>query len=176
MAGAESNISVVPGGDEGTEEKQPKASSPMRNIKGRIDEARRKRYIERAVPGVEEFVVRYGTTDVDTIENIDQKRKNLKGGHKVLARSMDVLIKTCLGIFEDVDGELKSIDPEDREGEPLTFSSERMAEILEVESGRAADVLTAFYPVEGDIIGLAGDVMKNSGILGQEALEEVRGN
>lgn len=148
-------------------------TSPLSEVRARLNRARRKRHVDVPVPFTDGYVVRYGPIPDQRRQEILDNRRQEKGEVLVLA-SADVLASACLGIFDTVDGKLVSFDPDDGTtyvdaetdqivGRPLTFSSPRTIEILGAEASDAVSVVRAFYATDGDIISASDRVMEVSG-------------
>lgn len=128
---------------------------------------------------IEGVWVSYKPIPSGKLEDIHRRRKKEKAKGRGLAINIDVLIDACVGVHERIDGELVSIDPDNRDGEALTFTSPRLLELLGVESQLASDAVRELYAVtddhDGDVITAANEVMHRSGLAAAVEAEEMPG-
>lgn len=139
-------------------------ASPKAGLRERIESARRKRFEDIPVPAVEEIVVRYGTIAPDRIYEIYERRKgkDTPDEMRTLLVSCDVLVESCLGIYEvGPDGDLVTSGKYLNFDRPATFANLGLA-----EDGSADEQVRALYTAEGDIIGISERVVKFSGYTG----------
>ena len=151
-------------------------------LRDRIAQARLDDVLEVPVAGLEDVVVRYCSLPHEAVVEI-QKSKN----RETLRDNAHILVRACVGVFERVDGELVSVDPDDREaarvkdgqvvGDPLTFTSPRFAELVGVDSDDATDVVMALYAdADGHLISAATAVMRHGGYISDDMMRALRGN
>lgn len=152
------------------------AQSLRDRIAARRAETNKPFVLETPIEGV---WVSYRTMPSHKLDAIHKRRKKNKGRGWALAVNIDVLIDTCVGVHERIDGKLVSIDPDDRDGDPPTFTSPRLLELLGVESQRASDAVRELYAVtdeyDGDVITAANEVLHRSGLAAAVEAEEMPG-
>lgn len=151
--------------------------SPLSNLKARIAETRKKRILQRPVPGLSEVVVKYRPLDAAELAEIDRisrARAQKSEAPFGLIQGLHILVRACAGIYELADdgslltdGKLLSSE----NGEPLTFQTLNLT-----DSQAATDQVMALYATQGDIVGLAGEVLKFAGYTGEQLDQEVLGN
>lgn len=134
------------------------ASSQLARLRAKADAARQAQYVDCHLEPVG-MVVRYGPLTVDQIDDI---RRRSKAGAK---ENVAVLVEACQALLVvDDDGQLVSLDPDGTcyvdddgtlQGDPVTFSSSKTAELLEVDSASAA--VDLIYGMAGRSLQVARD-------------------
>ena len=157
-------------------------SSPLTSLRDRIDRARRQAVTDLPVAGLDGVWVRYQALDHDAVDQALKKRNTaaLDGDISALARS-------CVSILlnpEQADPELAAAfdgsapwlnDDGELSAGPLTFSSDRLAGLLGLETpARPAETVRALFPLELNISDHAAHVANFSrgeaGTVGRSAL------
>lgn len=173
-------------------EKRDNVSSvaPLASLRKRAEDARKVRYTYIPIPGFDPPAsVRYRALEPEELEAITKRRSKLPDKEANKAIAADVCITACLAIFDLIDGQLVSIDPEARKrcyvddegnivGDPVTFSDPRLSELLGLEDGSASKNVWELYPMGGDVLSAADKILRFSGIdADADAIEEmIRGN
>lgn len=158
------------------------ASSPLASLRDRIEHARRQAVTDLPVAGLDGVWVRYAALDHDAVDQALKKRNSspLDGDISALARA-------CVSILlnpEQADPELSAAfddaapwlnDDGSIAGEPLTFSSDRLAVLLGLDTpARPAETVRALFPLELNISDHASHVANFSrgeaGTVGRSAL------
>ena len=193
-----SNVSVVP--DDGRSDSPPlpgtlaqaPIGSPLSDLRKRIKDNRRKRTLDLRVPGLDDIYVRFQPMASEFLAMIDEKYAGEKAEPNDIPPSLrmecESLIHCCLGIFQEVDGSLVSIDPETRcyvnddneiVGEAVTFTSVRLAELIGTPEGGwsvAIRNVLCLYGSDGDVHATGRRLTAFSGFLGTQIHERPPGN
>lgn len=138
--------------DEPVQQHDVPASSPLASLREKVQRAREASTVDLPIADID-VVIRFRAVDFDVLD----RNRNPGKRRDPLAANAAVLIDACVGVFTCTDdGTLVSVDPDDPDthiddddkviGQPVTFSSPRLAELLGVDTGRAADVVAALYP------------------------------
>lgn len=157
MDDQESNVTAVP------------ASSPLATLRDKVAAARRLQVTDCEIAGLDGVVVRYSQAKFDVLEQFS--RRNRRDGAAEVNAAL--LVEACVGVFvRDDDGRLVSIDPDDPDsyidhdgktiGEPLTFRSERLGELLGIDDPSGPAVVKAMFPRELQIASHADHVLEFS--------------
>lgn len=135
------------------------ATSPLAGLRDRIEQARARATTDLPVSDLPGVFVRYRALDYDTVEDVT--RKHAKQGASPKAGDRSILARACVGIFVEDDGRIVSIDPDGDafidssgtlHGTPVTFSSDRLAQLLDLEvPARPAETVPALFPRELEI-------------------------
>lgn len=121
-------------------------------LKARRESGREQRHLDLRVPGMEPpLYVRYGPIPKGVAESITEKWRTRKDRDRTVKREAQLLTEACRGLFEIVDGEKVSIDPDDRHGEWPRFD-ENLARLIGSSEVSAVGLLREVYEEDGDII------------------------
>lgn len=151
--------------------------SPLASLRERREVAVSKLFTDRVVPRLEPATVwvRYKPIPQRRIEAANKQAAASKDKDRDVIANAAVLAEACLGVFEDLDGKLVSIDPEDRDGDWPTFN-DRLAELLGVRAGKAGDIVRGLYLTDGDVISTVREVVKWSGFVDEQLERDDEGN
>lgn len=119
--------------------------------------------------------VRFKPIEQKRIDAMTASIERSKAKDKRVAANAALLAEATIGVFEVVDGEQVSIDPEDRDGDWPKFDM-RLAELFEVQAVKAAEVVRAVYLTDGDIIATVMQVGEWSGYNLDEIQADFEGN
>ena len=145
--------------------------SRLASLRERREQALKALHIDLPVPRLDPPVyVRYGAVTQAQINAANKQFEKSKDRDRDVLTNATVLGHACQGVYEEVDGEIVSIDPEDRHGDAPRFD-ERLAELLGIQSNRASDVIRALYVTDGDIIATGAKVAEFYGYT-MENIEE----
>ncbi|HXH77317.1 hypothetical protein [Nocardioides sp.] len=147
------------------------------SLRERREQARSKLYLDRRVPRIDPPVfVRFKPLSSARLEGLTRQAEKSKDPERYINGSAIAIADACVGIFEVIDDEKVSIDPDgDRDDWPR-FDS-RLAELLGLaDLGKAAPIVRALYLTDGDVTSEAAALTEWSGYAGQEADEEYAGN
>lgn len=155
-----------------TEGKVP-GTTPLDALKAKVEGARKTRWFDKPVPGIDQLVVRYGAISAAEVARIYKNRKNAPLEEQSIMVCSDICATACLGIYEVVEGELQTsgelIQSKD-EGTPLTFATLGLA-----NTGKAADEVRALYTTDGDVIGTSGRILDFNGFAGKDIQAAIQG-
>ena len=134
------------------------ASSQLARLRAKAAAARQAQHVDCHLEPVG-VVVRYGPLTTDQIDDV--RRRGKSGARE----NVSVLVEACQAVLiVDDDGQLVSIDPDATcfvdsdgvlQGDPVTFSSSRLAELLEADS--AAGLVDMLYGLAGRSLQIARD-------------------
>lgn len=151
--------------------------STLASLRDRVARVKKALHLDLEVPRLDPPVfVRY--------RPVEQTRLNAAGKLATkLNRSNDgdvianasILSSACIGVFEVIDGEEVSIDPEDRHGEWPNFGP-RLAELLGINTKKSSDVVRALFQTDGDIISTVSKLGVWSGYAQEELERDPEGN
>lgn len=125
--------------------------------------------------------VRYKPVSQEKVEQTFKRTEKRRGQDRTVVTNAIILAEACLGVFEVIDGQEVSVDPEDRDGEWPKFD-QRLGELLtSIEDGeraptKASDVVRKLYLTDGDIISTAQDLSVRSGYAQEQLERESEGN
>lgn len=129
-------------------------SSPLADLRERVQQARARAVTDLSISGLEPVFVRYKALDYETVESVQKQAK--KGGDASVA-DRSIVARACVGIFVEDDGRLVSIDPDADchidgdgvlHGTPVTFNSDRLAVLLGIDTpARPAETVPALFPL-----------------------------
>lgn len=153
------------------------AGSALSSLRARREAAVKKLHLDLAVPRLDPPVyVRFRPIGQAEINGINARHAKSK------AKDVDVVINAvslataCLGVFDEVEGQLRSIDPSGDADDAPTFD-ERLAALLELPEGSTAvDVVRGLYLTDGDIIATGARLAQWSGYAWQDIERESEGN
>lgn len=161
-------------GEDRAGERPAAPGSALRSLRDRRKAAVDKLQLDLAVPRLEPRVfVRFRPITQAEITRINAQHAKSK------AKDVDVIVNAvslstaCLGIFDEVDGELVPIDGAD---EAPVFD-ERLAQLLELPEGsKAVEVVRGLYLTDGDVIAAGAELAQWSGYRWQDLERESEGN
>lgn len=151
--------------------------SVLASLRDRRKAAEQKLHLDLRVPRLEPPVfVRFRPVTQAEINRINTQHAKSK------AKDVDVIINAvslstaCIGVFDEVDGKLRSIDPEGDADEAPRLD-ERLAQLLELPEGSTAvEVVRGLYLTDGDIISTGARLAQWSGYAWQDVERESEGN
>ena len=155
--------------------------SPLASLRDRRSKARNDLFLDLPVPRYDPPIfVRFKPLEQTKIaagqKEIDVRKKD----RDVLLRVNAGFIATaCLGVFEVVDGEKVSVDPDTRSTDPEDwpkFGPELAALLGEEDTDRAVEVVQALYLTDGDILATAAEIAAWSGYSGEQLDQDFEGN
>lgn len=167
---------------------EPQEPNTLRSrLRQRRQEAVSNLYLDRPVPRLDEYVVRFKPLPGGRVEQINKQAEKSRDSERYVNGAAVSLAECCIGIFEVVDDEadatdrtkdgklLRPLDPGSEE--PMRFDK-RLAVLLGIEGGAisATQVVRAFYLTDGDVTAESNAVTTWSGFAGTEAAEEFAGN
>lgn len=156
--------------------------SALSSLRQRRKEVKSRLFFDLEVPRYDPPIyVRYKPVSQQKIEDTYKRTDKLRGENRTVTTNAIILAEACVGVFEIIDGERVSVDPEDRGGEWPKFEK-RLGELLtDIEDGerpptKGSEVVRKLFFTDGDIIATAQDLATKSGYA-QEQLElEPEGN
>jgi len=160
---------------------EPQADSSLSvlgQLKSRREDIVKRQFIDLPVPRWDNpnIVVRYKPLEhalfrsaANQVERADAKRRS----ETEVNVNVDILARSCIGVFAVVNGSRYSLREGDPTGEWTTFDAD-LADNLGCEHTARA-VVKALYIVEGDILSTANKIAEFSGYKEQEADEELMG-
>lgn len=158
-------------------------SSPLAGLRAARAKVVATLHTDLPIPRLEGFGVRYGIVTQRRIDQITKKFQQSKDPDRTVIINALVLAEACLGVYQWVDGEQVSVDPEDRAGEWPKFA-ERLAELLhdpdepKPRATKSSDVVRSLYLTDGDIVSTATQLAEWNGyaaeILADD--EDLQGN
>lgn len=140
-------------------------TSPMAALKAKLEKAREERYEDIPLKDAPEVVVRYAALQPEDLQDVtDHWKRAPREGRDNLVNA-DICARSCIGIYELVDGELRtSGDFLNGGDEPLTFDT-----IDLVPEGDPVHQVMALYPLKGDYYGISRRIMRLSGFSDEDA-------
>lgn len=165
----------------------PPKNSIFGNIKERREQALRHQYLDVPVPRWSDPapIVRFGPVDFEYIRAGQEKIEKAKGAGKAQLEmnvNTDLLIKSCIGIYAEIDGVQYAFDEDNPEREDWpTFGPElaknlglfpTVEEAVDAFADRrvtARTVVKTLYLQEMDILSTAGKILKWLGDIDQES-------
>ena len=168
--------------------------SPRRSLRERVQRQRDQRVKLLSVPDLDGVAVLYRAINDETRQRIAKQSKRRQGGKPGVGDPVadaSVLVDACVGIFERVEGRWVSVDPDAREGawldvgddgsikvqgDPVTFASEVVQEMLGTKDRPTAETVRELYVTDGDMMAAAAAVMEHSGYSSEMIEEDIRGN
>lgn len=160
----------------------PPAPTVIGSLREKRAEARKKLVTDIKVPRTVELLgldirVRFSPLSSARLEQAAKSAEKSKSPDRNVAANAAALADACVGVFYVVDGEEKSLDDQDPNGDWPKFD-QRLAEILGMDSGpvKAADVVRELYFTDGDITSVAGELTEWSGFTGRGLEEDFAGN
>lgn len=122
------------------------------NLKARRDTAIKELFTDLKIPRYDPPIyVRFKPVPQSRIDRMNKQAENSKEKDATVTANAAILADATLGVFEVIDGEKVSVDPNDRDGEWPKFDS-ALAELFEVKATKAGEVVRAVYMTDGDII------------------------
>lgn len=152
-------------------------SSALASLRARRDKAREQLHLDLAVPRLDPPVyVRFAPVEQSQITRINDRHKKSKDKDRDVIINAVILAEACRGVFEVIDDETVSVNPDDRDGEWPRFDPD-LAELLGLnpDESKATDVVRGLYLTDGDIIATASRLAEWSGYSVAD-LEEHAGN
>lgn len=122
--------------------------------------------------------VRFGPIPDTRIEALNKQTAKSKDPAKNVVANAVALAEVCLGVFEVIDGEKVSVDPENRSSDPGDWPrfNDHLAALLGLEGAtKAADVVRGLYATDGDLLSTSGRVTEWSGY-SLDGVDELEGN
>lgn len=170
---------------------QDEAEAPRTIRKGLRDrraEVVAKLHVDRPVPRLEGFFVRFRAIDGARLEDIQKRatEKRNRDPERSVKGNANVLAETCLGVYQ-----LAAVDEDpiahledgrglvgvlDDQHEAPKFDPELAAYLGLAQNVNAATVVRALYLTDGDVTAEANAIIAWSGFAGEEAIEEFAGN
>lgn len=163
-----------------------------RSLKDRRAKAVGELFLDRPVPRLEPQVwVRFKPIGSARIEAINKAAAKSKDPDKNVVGNARALAESCIGLFEKIDGELRSLDPDDDRAVQIPDDpkatlppipddwprfDESLARLLGVPFITATNIVRELYLTDGDIVSEAGELTVWSGYAGHEIDEEFAGN
>lgn len=144
--------------------------SVLAGLRQRREQALAALYTDLVVPRLDPPVfVRFRPIDQAKIEQANKRANASKDPDAATAANAAVLAAACVGVFElDEDGAEVGVDPDDRDSWPQF--DKRLARLLGVKAGKAADVVRALYLTDGDVIKTVTKLAEWSGF-NEDALD-----
>lgn len=151
--------------------------SELSSLRSRRARVREQLHFDLEVPRYDPPVlVRYKPVPQEKIEQTFERTKKMRGKDRTAVTNAIILAGACIGVFEVIDGEEVSVDPDDRAGEWPTFGP-RLAGILgEPMAKKASDVVRALYLTDGDLISTAQELAALSGYAQDQIERDSSGN
>lgn len=151
--------------------------STLASLRDRVARVKETLYLDLEVPRLEPPVfVRYRPTTQGRLNAAGKLASKLsKGDDGDVVANAGILASACIGVFEVIDGEEVSIDPEDRAGDWPTFGP-HLAELLGINTRKASDVVRALYLTDGDIISTVTKLGVWSGYAQEQLERDPEGN
>lgn len=157
---------------EETSEVKAADSSPLTGLRAARATARTKLYTDLPIPRLEGYGVRYGIVTQRRLDQITKRFEKSKDPDRTVIVNALVLAEACQGVYEWVDGEQVSVDPEAR-GAAWPKFDERLAELLhdpeqpKPRATKASDVVRDLYLTDGDLIATATELAEWNGYAAQ---------
>lgn len=149
--------------------------SVLADLRTRRERAKAALTTDLEVPRLDPPVyVRFKPPTQARIDAANQRARNGNDKDATVLANAIVIADSCVGVFEIIDGEKVSVDPTDRDGTWPLFDK-RLARLLGVPAGRAADVVRALYLTDGDVLSTSAKLAEWSGFA-TEQLELDEGN
>lgn len=166
--------------EEGYDPQVPAApSSVLTGLRERRQQVVNKLFIDLVVPRYDPPIwVRFGPISDTRVGAINKQAEKSKDPEKNVVANAVGLADVCLGVFEVIDGEKVSVDPDDRDPDPANWPKfdDRLAGLLGLPgTKKAADVVRGLYLTDGDIIATSSKVAEWSGY-SLDGVEEFEGN
>lgn len=152
-------------------------SSQLAGLRARRQQVVDKLYTDLAVPRYDPAVfVRFSPIADHKVNAINKQAGKSKDPERDVVANAKALADVCVGVFEVIDGEEVSIDPDDRHGDWPKFDA-RLAELLGMsgDASNASTVVRGLYFTDGDIMSTAQKVAEWSGY-SLNGVEEREGN
>lgn len=145
-------------------------------LRGRREQAVAELFTDLKIPRYDPPIfVRFKPIEQKRIDAMTATIERSKAKDKRVAANAALLAEATIGVFEVIDGEKVSVDPEDRDGDWPRFDM-RLAELFEVQAVKAADVVREVYLTDGDIIATVMQVGEWSGYNLDEIQADFEGN
>ncbi|XBB66866.1 hypothetical protein ABFU82_22580 [Nocardioides sp. WV_118_6] len=151
--------------------------STLASLRDRIKNAKADLHLDLEVPRLDPQVfVRFRPTTQARLNAAGKLAGKLtKNDDGDIIANAGILASACIGVFEVIDGEEVSVDPDDRDGTWPTFGP-RLAELLGVSTKKASDVVRALYLTDGDIISTVTKLGVWSGYAQEQLERDPEGN
>ena len=180
---SEPSIEVtLPGEEEGGEETATRGPVPaaptssLARLRARVDTRRQEMSgeLDLLVPGLDGVFVRYTRVGEKTLAKIRTRTEKLPVEARQRAFATQLLVAVCAGVgIITPEGEKVSVDTENSEEEWPRFDH-RLADLLGVPPGSAADLPPLLYGGDGAMVSASARVSTWSGY-DDEAVEEALG-
>lgn len=128
-------------------------TSPLQNLRDRVEDARRRAIIDLDIEGLPGFHVRYRALDAETLHKLVARGK--KDSH---AANVSALAMACVSVFVDDDLDLgdhpfPTLGTDGQlHGDPVTFNSDVLADTLQLDTpARPAETVPFLFPIEGQV-------------------------
>lgn len=153
--------------------------SPLAGLRERRKKIADELFVDYAIPRYAPPVyVRFRPIEDAQAQKINKESGKSKDNDINVVANASALAHACIGVFEVIDGQAVSIDPDDRSTDPAdwpTFDA-RLGQLLGLpEATGAVSVVRALYFTDGDILATSGRLAEWSGYSIQ-AVEEREGN
>lgn len=149
--------------------------SVLATLRERREQAVAALHKDLRVPRLEPPVyVRFRPISQPAIEQANKRASASKADDAATAANAAVLAGACIGVFEvDEDGAEVSVDPDNATWPQF---DKRLARLLGVKAGKAADVVRALYLTDGDVIATVTKLAEWSGFNEAELERDAAGN
>lgn len=168
----------LPGPYDDSAELGPRPAAPgsvLASLRDRREKARQELHLDLAVPRLDPPVyVRFAPVEQSQINRINKRHEKSKDKDRDVIINAVILAEACRGVFEVIDDEPVSVDPDARDGDWPRFD-ELLADMLGLDTDKASDVVRGLYLTDGDVIATATRLAEWSGYSIAE-LEEREGN
>lgn len=155
-------------------------TSPLASLRERRQKSVDTLFIDLEVPRYDPpLFVRFGPISDERIELINKQHAKSKDKARNVNANAVALAESCLGVFEKVDGERVSVDPENRSSDPaewLRFDKQLGALLGDPDTVTAAEVVRLLYLTDGDVLATAAKVTEWSGFSLAGIEEDEQGN
>lgn len=130
------------------------------------------------VPLLDGVFVRYKPITQAMLDKANKQASASKDPDASVIANAGILAVACIGVGEVVDGEPVSIDPDERSSDPDDWPrfDKRLARLLGVPAGKAADVVRGLYPTDGHIISTVTELGVWSGFANNQIERDTEGN
>lgn len=151
--------------------------STLASLRSRRERAIANLKIDLEVPEMGVFV-RYKPITQAMLDKANKQAAASKDPDASVIANAGILAAACIGVGEVIDDEPVSVDPDDRSPDPADWPKfdKRLARLLGVPAGKAADVVRALYPLEGSILSTVTKLGVWSGFATEQLERDTEGN
>lgn len=149
--------------------------TPLIGLRKRREQIVNELYTDIQIPRWDEpeLFIRFKPVSATKLNATIERRRKQKSDDWSFLANADMLVDSCVGIYGVLNGDHDnklSLRPNDSKGTWTKFDPD-LASALGIEAVRAADVCTALFLTEGDLIDTANKLFKWSNIANSEADE-----